>query len=83
MKQLTTIAALPSGAGQAAALPAERPLAIKPPLGLMPEAVFVDRMNEGRVQELRDAIERYINADAPVPPQWIEEFHRREPEAGK
>lgn len=41
-----------------------------PPLGLCPRWV----VTEHRIQEIKDAINRYINEDKPVPVEWIEEL---------
>ena len=44
----------------------------KPPLGIEPEVVWVER----RVAELGEAINRYINAGIEVPAYWVEEYNR-------
>lgn len=41
----------------------------KPPLGLMPEW----RHKELRLQEIREAVQRYIDANEPVPINWVAE----------
>ena len=47
----------------------------KPPLGLMPEW----RHKELRLQEIREAIKRYLDANEPIPVNWIaEEYCLRE-----
>lgn len=43
--------------------------AIKPPLGLMPEYLH----KEQRLSEIKEAIQRYLDAQKPVPIQWIAE----------
>jgi hypothetical protein len=43
----------------------------RPPLGIMPRYIW----NEKRLEDLRDAIYRYISAVRPVPAEWIEEYN--------
>jgi hypothetical protein len=41
----------------------------KPPLGIMPEWLW----KEKRLQDIRDAIERYLEVNQPIPVNWIAE----------
>ncbi|MDO4802745.1 MAG: hypothetical protein Q4A15_11325 [Prevotellaceae bacterium] len=44
----------------------------KPPLGLMPHYIWVDK----RIAEILAAFERYSNAGKAVPVEWIEELRK-------
>jgi len=44
----------------------------KPPLGLMPEKIW----KEKRLQSIKAAIDRFLAAFQPVPPEWIDEYNR-------
>lgn len=44
----------------------------KPPLGLMPENIWIQM----RIEEIKQAIERYINANIEVPIHWISEYNK-------
>lgn len=44
----------------------------KPPIGLMPHKFWV----EERIQNILDAIDRYIQADMKIPIEWIEEYNK-------
>lgn len=46
-------------------------VAIKPPLGLTPREIWVAQ----RVQDIREAIQRYTEANMPIPQDWIEEYN--------
>lgn len=46
-------------------------MAKRPPLGVMPRYIWEER----RLEELRDAIYRYISDVIHVPPAWIEEYN--------
>ena len=43
----------------------------KPPLGVMPRYIH----DEIRRKSLGDAIARYIDAQLPVNPEWVEEYN--------
>jgi len=47
----------------------ERP--VKPPLGIIPK----DMWKKQRLRELRDAVDRYLEANQRVPIEWIEEYN--------
>ena len=47
----------------------ERP--VKPPLGIIPKKIW----KEQRLGDLRDAIDRYLEANQRVPVEWIEEYN--------
>jgi hypothetical protein len=50
---------------------------VKPPLGLMPWGVWEYVMNLKRIEEIKDAIKRYLEANRPIPPAWITELNER------
>lgn len=43
----------------------------KPPLGVMPNWLH----NERRAEDLKAAINRYIDANCEIPTEWIEEYN--------
>lgn len=45
--------------------------AIKPPLGIVPKFIW----KEQRLMNLREAIDRYLDANLKVPVTWIEEYN--------
>lgn len=47
----------------------ERP--VNPPLGIIPKKIW----KEQRLGDLRDAIDRYLEANQRVPVEWIEEYN--------
>ena len=47
----------------------ERP--VNPPLGIIPKNMW----KKQRLKELRDAIDRYLEANQRVPVEWIEEYN--------
>lgn len=51
----------------------------KPPIGLRPEIIWI----EGRAEEIRDAISRYVEAEIDIPWKWIEELTRLESQIQK
>lgn len=48
---------------------AERSIS-KPPLGLTPKDIWIKQ----RLQEIKDAISRYLEADYIVPNEWFDEY---------
>lgn len=52
--------------------PKSEPLQEKPPLGLMPEIIWLEQ----RIDEVHKAILRYTNINKRVPQEWIEERYR-------
>jgi len=50
-----------------------KPFAEKPPIGLRPEHIWID----ARVDEIRQAIARYIETGRPIPHEWLDELARR------
>ena len=44
---------------------------IKPPLGIKPKFIH----DEQRREELKQAINRYFEANKPIPMEWIEEYN--------
>lgn len=49
----------------------------KPPIGLMPEAIFEGNRLYERMVQIQEAIARYAEAGKPIPPEWAEELGRR------
>lgn len=43
----------------------------KPPIGLMPRKLFI----EGRIQDIKDAIQRYSESNKEIPTEWTEEYN--------
>lgn len=43
----------------------------KPPIGLKPRNIFLTE----RIQDIKEAIVRYLNANQPVPQEWIIEYN--------
>lgn len=48
----------------------ERP--VKPPLGVIPKKIW----KKQRLEELRGAVERYLEANQRIPIEWIEEYNQ-------
>lgn len=61
---------------------------IKPPLGIVPERFYRKRffilygdqtekeIIPLRIEDLKGGIKRYLDADYPVPSEWIKEYNR-------
>lgn len=45
---------------------------VKSPLGIIPKNIW----KKQRLRELRDAVERYLEANQIVPIEWIEEYNQ-------
>ena len=43
----------------------------KPPLGLMPATLFY----EERINQIIEAMNRYLQADKPIPIEWVKEYN--------
>ena len=41
-----------------------------PPIGLRPRWLVV----EARMEEIRQAMTRYVNANTAIPPEWLQEY---------
>jgi len=41
----------------------------RPPIGLRPRFIWLEQ----RLQEIKDACDRYINAQKPIPREWLDE----------
>jgi hypothetical protein len=46
----------------------------KPPLGLLPKILWVEKMHQQRIDALVAAIGRYITNKTPIPSEWIGEY---------
>ena len=57
-------------------MPAE-PIESHPPLGLKPERIW---RRERRI-EIAEAVMRYVQADKPIPHEWLDELERLSGEA--
>jgi len=44
----------------------------KPPIGIMPERIWL----EHRQEELKSAIKRYLDANLKVPDEWVCEYNK-------
>jgi hypothetical protein len=44
----------------------------RPPLGVMPEKIWKSK----RMQDLYDAILRYMQAGYPIPEEWVKEYNK-------
>ena len=50
---------------------------LKPPIGLIPQNIFLELQNKQRVQEILDACSRYNEANLNIPQEWIDELSSR------
>lgn len=46
---------------------------VKPPLGVMPQKYWWDKVRGDRIIELNNAILRYLEANKEIPIEWIKE----------
>jgi len=49
----------------------------KPPLGLIPWGIWEMVMNQKRIEEIKDAIKRYLDSNKEIPAAWITELNER------
>jgi hypothetical protein len=49
----------------------------KPPIGLIPQNIFLELQNKQRVQDILDACSRYNEANMDIPQEWIDELSSR------
>jgi hypothetical protein len=49
----------------------------KPPIGLLPQNIFLELQNKQRVQDILDACSRYNEANMNIPQEWIDELSSR------
>lgn len=49
----------------------------KPPLGIAPRNIAEQMFNESRIREIVEAMNRYYDADMPIPQAWTEELKER------
>lgn len=54
-----------------------------PPLGFMPEWMWLELTNAKRQEQIRAAIHRYESAAEPPKPEWIEELARLQSTIGE
>jgi len=47
---------------------------VKPPIGIMPRELWLSSRDEIRLKDIKETIVRYVNADKPIPDEWIEEY---------
>lgn len=45
---------------------------VKPPLGVMPKYIW----DEKRIDELREAIQRYLKGFYSIPIEWVDEYNK-------
>ena len=55
----------------------EDPIKAKPPLGIAPRNIAEQMFNESRIREIVGAMNRYYDADMPIPQAWTEELKER------
>lgn len=46
---------------------------VKPPLGIMPQKYWLDKVRSERVIELNNAMIRYFEANKEIPIEWVKE----------
>ena len=44
---------------------------VKPPLGIIPKNIW----KQQRMEDIREAVDRYLDANLRVPIEWIEEYN--------
>lgn len=49
----------------------------KPPIGIIPQNIFLELQNKQRVQDILDACSRYNEANMHIPQEWIDELSSR------
>jgi hypothetical protein len=49
----------------------------QPPIGLIPQNIFLELQNKQRVQDILDACYRYNQANMNIPQEWIDELSSR------
>lgn len=47
----------------------------KPPLGITPRYIYQELCERQRLVDLKQAIQRYIDADFQIPNDWINEYN--------
>jgi hypothetical protein len=47
----------------------------KPPIGLMPKKFHNQAVNEERLKDICEAVQRFLNAKREIPLEWIEEYN--------
>jgi hypothetical protein len=47
----------------------------KPPIGLLPQDLADERARSARRNDIREAIDRYLHANWPVPIEWLKEWN--------
>jgi hypothetical protein len=50
-------------------------LSLRPPLGVIPKWLWIEKMNNDRIDQLKAAIKRSMDANHRVPPEWVEEYN--------
>ena len=49
----------------------------QPPIGLIPQNIFLEIQNKQRVQDILDACSRYNESNMNIPQEWIDELSSR------
>lgn len=52
-------------------IPPPKPKMKKPPLGIMPKSIWIT----ARFDEIKSAIQRYMDDNYTIPTEWIEEYN--------
>lgn len=47
---------------------------IKPPLGLIPRKIYLEKVNHHRINDILDAMKRYCDAEKDIPVEWAKEL---------
>ena len=48
---------------------------IKPPLGIVPKHLWIQKVYSKRLEDIREAIDRYSVVGRPVPKEWVSEHN--------
>jgi hypothetical protein len=56
-------------------MPPVPPPSIKPPLGLIPRHIYEQATKAERIEAIKQAMARYLEAGQVVPMKWVEEYN--------
>lgn len=48
----------------------------KTPLGLTPQRLWKELIRRQRLDEIKEALKRYVDADAAIPFEWVIEYNK-------
>lgn len=46
----------------------------KPLVGIYPPYIYAEKCRQQRIQDIADAVHRYMSAQQPVPARWLTEY---------